>query len=170
MSDENLVAALDDLWKAGAIQLPHMAVQYAQSNRDAHNAGWRESEGFDRNMIASGRGIWYEALKTSTTPSPVAEPFQALRQLLQQAVGHTAEQLEASGRALVIIGESYADEDTATELEILRSERYDAAPEYDLDTPPEEIPEVRDVDDPHVTTIRLEFDGIVPSVTKVPTR
>ncbi|MFD0557987.1 hypothetical protein FB566_3276 [Stackebrandtia endophytica] len=153
MTDKQLVVTLEDLWKAGAVQLPNMAVLYSQASRDAHNSSWREKGGFTRpervrhELLPFGK-VWRDG------PSPMMEPFIQLRDLLQKAIATTADQLAAAGEALVAIGEAYTDQDAANELEIRRAGRE----EYGLDMPPESIPQPRMPDDPYEVQV-IEVPG-----------
>lgn len=143
-----LVAKLEELWRAGAVYLPLAAGVYAQASQNLNNSARDEARGFVHQKVDLGSrpqvaGILRAAVKGL---GPVFPHIQELRDVLQTVVADTAESLSAAGTALVQISDAYAAEDTevADELNRERGERLNT-PELRL---PTTMPEIRRPGDP----------------------
>jgi hypothetical protein len=83
------------LWLAGEVLLPQVATVYEGENQDLHNTGFWEAGAFDR----------------LGTTSPVAAPWQELRDGLVRLFAHTAMTLDLTGVALRRIASDYSQMD-----------------------------------------------------------
>jgi hypothetical protein len=112
------------LWQAGKVLLPHIATVYEQDNQDLHNTGFQESQAFDRFGVTS----------------PVAAPWQGLRDSLENLFAYTAVTLDQVGDALCSIADAYARQDSeASALMQNQIAAYQASPELPQDPGPIEV-------------------------------
>lgn len=84
------------LWVAGAIHLPRTAEVCEDNNQDVHNTAFWESNAF---------------VDEVRVPSPIGEPWIALRNHVQQIFTTAAINTDLSGHALVAIANNYASHD-----------------------------------------------------------
>jgi hypothetical protein len=88
---------LTELWQAGAVKLPQVAVQYTELARDLHKTGLSQEAAFRRSIGGLGK-LYYE--------------WTRLRNLIQDEIAvRSHENLAMAGEALVMIANSYATTD-----------------------------------------------------------
>jgi hypothetical protein len=140
VSDTELGVDLFRLWRSGKVLLPRIATVYEQDNQDLHNTGFQDSEAFNRFGV----------------PSPVAAPWQALRDSLVTLFADMATTIDLAGDALCTIATAYAEVDQeASTLMQEQITNYQADPELPQDPGPIEVEQPSD---PIVTQVGA--DGI----------
>jgi hypothetical protein len=130
-----------DLWRAGVVMLPTVAVQYATVASELHATELSESGAFSR----PGGGM-----------GPFHPVWTALRNTMQDKVAvESRDNLVKAGEALKKIAESYATTDhmSAQQLGIFQERTEDVMDTSDnpnpAEVPPPYVPEAPSTDDPH---------------------
>lgn len=143
--DEVKVDDLTELWNAGAVQLPAVAVQYAALAQALHRTALPQDAAFRRSIGGGSR------LPTAWT---------SLRNLVQDEIAvRSHENLVKAGEALTKIADSYATTDFLNEAQIRAYEteiegigngvvRLDDGTERER-TPPPDVPDAPSSSDPH---------------------
>lgn len=101
---ENLALDLQGLYEVGKYHLPELASYFSGAGSILHETSHSFRQG--RLFIAPG--------KDGSTPGPVAAPWIELRDLLQNIVSTSYDNLTATSDALLVIVEDYASTDSET--------------------------------------------------------
>lgn len=112
---------LGELMSIGQIQLPRLASSFAVANRMVARTAHHDQEMFDTGMVPDG---------LENSMSETHRLFGELRDLVQDAMGKTADALEHSGRVIVHVANTYADTDDEAKATMRRYVKND--PTYGL--------------------------------------
>ncbi|MEV0840775.1 hypothetical protein AB0I55_14605 [Actinocatenispora sera] len=125
---------LGELMSIGRIQLPHLASSFAVANRAVARTAQHDQQMFVVGMVPAG--LEHSMQETHRL-------FTELRDIVQEAMGHTAVALEHSGRVIVHVANAYADRDGEAEATMKNFLKDD--PTYGLasgDTADPKVPDV----------------------------
>jgi len=128
---------LIDLWRAGAVQLPQVAVQYSELAGALHKTGLSEGPAFDRSI--GGRG-------------PLFDTWTSLRNTIQNDIAvRTHSNLLTAGKVLTEIADAYATTDYLNADELGGYQQAIAALQVspNPDARPPSVPDAATSDDPH---------------------
>jgi hypothetical protein len=138
MAEELRVDDLTDLWRAGAVQLPQVAVQYSEMARALHKTGLSDEAAFRRST--GGYGPLYTA-------------WTGLRNTIQNDVAaRSYDNLVASGGALTQIAGAYATTDHLSAEQVGQYQQAVEDIEHSVNpdrSPPAYVPDAPRSTDPH---------------------
>lgn len=128
---EDLGAELHSMQVAGQVTLPSVAAVFAQGSRHLHNTSWREDQTFEGEYTRTytDTGVDPEApgvpgleidITAGKTMGKVYGPWVDLRNTAQQMMADTATSLLTAGKALVMIADAYAAQDSEAADEMNR--------------------------------------------------
>lgn len=132
---------LTELYRAGAVKMPQVAVQYSEMAQELHKTALSETAAFSRSI--GGLGPLYSA-------------WTNLRDIAQGQIAVTShENFIAAGEVLATIATNYANTDNLNAAELNEYQDFVSGisdPGSDLpdyERPPAYIPDAPDPDDPH---------------------
>jgi hypothetical protein len=136
---------LKELWNAGAVKLPQVAVQYSEMAGGLHKSGLSEDGGFGRPGYSPTGG-------TYTAMGRLGYAWVRLRNLVQNDIAvRSHNNLIAAGEALAKIADSYATTDYLNSDQIDQYNDYVESIETSSDSyrRPPYVPDAPDSNDPH---------------------
>jgi hypothetical protein len=148
MAGEVKVDDLVDLWEAGAVKLPQVAIQYSELAQGLHQTGLSDEAAFTRSIGGYG---------------PLFTAWTGLRNMVQNDVAvRSHNNLLAAGRALTQIADAYATTDHLSAQQVGQYQQdiedIQHSPNQDRQ-PPDYVPDAPSSTDPHPEEERPRAGG-----------
>ena len=132
MGDEVHIDDLEELWKAGAINLQQVAIQFSEAASGLHKTGLSDSTAF------------------AGAPPELVSGWSRLRNMIQDGVFvKSYNNCVKSGNALANIAISISEQDTDNESDLKKIIKDVEDSDVEDDRPPSYVPEAPSSDDEH---------------------